>query len=49
LGKRNVFLVIIQIQNRIKTTTTQIERENILTRNEEEKIGTYGLHDIQGM
>jgi len=28
-------------------TTTQIERKNILTKNEDEKIGTHGQHEIQ--
>jgi len=33
-GKSNAFLILIQIQNRIKITTTQIEKKNILTRDE---------------
>jgi len=38
LDKRNTFLLLIQIQNRIKITTTQIERKNILSINENKKI-----------
>jgi len=38
IDKRNTFLILIQIQNRIKITTTQIERQNILTRNEMKKL-----------
>jgi len=45
LGRRNKFLILIQIQNKIKITT-QIERKNIQTKNEDENIGIYGQHDI---
>jgi len=37
LRKRNIFLILIQIQNRTKLTTTQIERKNIPTRYERMK------------
>jgi len=33
----------------MKTKTTQIERKKILTRDEDEKIGTHGQHEIKGM
>jgi len=38
LDKRNTFLSLVQIQKRIKTTTIQIKRKNILTKNEDEKL-----------
>jgi len=40
LIKRNAFLILIQIQNRIKKTTL-LERKNILTKNRDENIGTH--------
>ena len=45
LDKRNAFIILIQIQNKIKITTIQIERKNILTRNKDEKIGTHRQHE----
>jgi len=41
------FLILIQIQNKIKITTTQIDRKNILIKNEDENIGTHRQHEIQ--
>jgi len=38
LGKRNTFLIIIQIQNKIKVKTPQVERKNILITYENEKL-----------
>jgi len=46
LDKKNAFLVLIQIQNRIKTTTTHIKRKNILTKNEDEKVDTHEQYEI---
>jgi len=34
------------MQNKIKITITQIERKNILIRNEDETIGTHEQHEI---
>jgi len=47
LGRRNASLILIQIQNKIKITVTQIERKNILTRIEDENIGTHGQYEFQ--
>jgi len=47
MGKRNVFLILIQIQNKLKITTIQIKRKNILTKDEDENIGIHGQHEIQ--
>jgi len=47
LSKRNTFLILIQIQNRIIITTTQIGRKNLLIRNENEIIDTYKQYEIQ--
>jgi len=33
------------VTNKIKTTVTQIERKNILTRNEDKNIDTHKQHD----
>ena len=41
IGQKNAFIIIIQIQNKNKITATQIEKY-ILTRNEDENIGTHG-------
>jgi len=47
LDRRNEFLILIKIQNKIKITATHKERKNILIENEDENIGTYEQHDIQ--
>jgi len=48
--KKHIFNSHIQIQNRIKTTTSQIEKKNLLTRNEMRmEIGIHEQYEIQGM
>jgi len=47
LGRRNTFLILIQIQNKIKITATQIERKIILIKNDDENIGTHAQYEIK--
>jgi len=46
IGQKKHILILIQIQNKIKITTTQIERKNILTKNDDENIGTQRQHEF---
>jgi len=49
LDKRNTFLIIMQIQNKIKVKTPQVERKNILITYENEKISSHGQNEIQNL
>jgi len=47
LDKRNTSIILIQIQNKIKITATQIERKKYTNQKWGWKIGTHEQHEIQ--